>query len=390
MKVLIGVSGSIAAFKALELARLLRKHGAEVRFVLTKSALNFVTPLSCQTLSDNEVYCDQFVLTKGIKHLSIGEWADILVVAPATANIIGKAASGIGDDLLSTTLLSYQKPTVFVPAMDEGMWDNPVVKKNASFLKDHGVHFLEPSVGVLASGKVGRGRFPSVGVVFRKILSVYEQRRGLGGRKFLVTGGRTEEDIDQVRVLTNRASGLLGAELLQAILCRGGNARGIFGEVTCELPGDIDTTRVRTSAEMLDALREHFAWCDCLIMAAAIGDYRPQTTSSGKIHDERFELQLEKNKDLLKEVTSQKESRVVVGFSLEVEEHLARARQKMAAKNLDIIILNSPKAIGATRAAASILKLDSEEEHIEEQTKWQLANRILDECMMVFDGRTSR
>jgi phosphopantothenoylcysteine decarboxylase/phosphopantothenate--cysteine ligase len=382
MKVLLGVSGSIAAFKSLELARVLRRHGAEVRFILTESALSFVTPLSCQTLSDNDVYVDQFVLTRGIKHLTNSEWSDVLVIAPATANIIGKAACGIGDDLLSTTLLSFRKPVLFVPAMDQGMWDNPIVQQNAASLRGRGYHFLEPCVGLLASGKVGRGRFPSVGLIFRKILSVYEKRGDLGERKFLVTGGRTEEDIDPVRVVTNRSSGSMAAELIQAAFCRGGGVKGIFGETSCQLPEELDITRVRTSDEMLRQLREHFPWCDCLLMAAAVGDYKPQRKSSVKIHDEKCDLHLEKNIDLLKEITTRKGDKLVVGFSLEESEQLPRAREKMMAKNLDLVVFNSPAAIGAPRAEASILKPDSEAKSVGEQTKWQLANLILDECMM--------
>ncbi|MDH4210873.1 MAG: bifunctional phosphopantothenoylcysteine decarboxylase/phosphopantothenate--cysteine ligase CoaBC [candidate division WOR-3 bacterium] len=390
MRVLLGVAGSIAAFKSLELARLLRKHGAEVRFVLTKSALEFITPLSCQTLSDEEVYSDQFVLTTGIKHLSLCEWADIFVIAPATANILGKAACGIGDDLLSTSLLSCQKPILFVPAMDQGMWDNLIVKENVAFLKEHGFSVLEPGVGALASGKIGRGRFPSVNIILKKIMSVVEKRRDLEGRKFLVTGGRTEEDIDPVRVVTNRSTGLMAAELMQAIFCRGGTGKAIIGEVACQLPDGMDITRVRTSAEMLDALHEHFAWCDCLIMAAAVGDYKPQAQSNVKIHDETYDLNLRKNVDLLKEITKQKGNRTVVGFSLEESDQLARAQHKMNAKNMDLVVFNSPAAIGATRAAMSMLRANSEREDMGEQTKWQIANRILDECIMVMDSKTDR
>jgi len=390
MKVLLGVSGSIAAYKALELARLLRRQGAEVRFVLTRSALEFITPLSCQTLSGYEVYVDQFVLTTGIKHLSLCEWADIFVVAPATANIIGKAASGIGDDLLTTSLLSCQKPVLFVPAMDEGMWDNPIVRKNVALLKDHGFSFIDPIVGALASGKIGRGRFPSVEMIGKKIISIIEKRRYLGTKKFLVTGGRTEEDIDPVRVVTNRSTGLMAAELIQAIFCRGGNVKAIVGEVACQLPEGVDITRVRTSAEMLDALQKNFSWCDCLIMAAAVGDYRPLDQSSVKIHDDKFELSLRKNIDLLKEITKEKGTRVVVGFSLEASDQLARAQHKMDAKNMDIVVFNAPAAIGAKKATASILKRNSDKEDMGEQTKWQIANRILDECIVLMDPKVCK
>ncbi|UCD05881.1 MAG: bifunctional phosphopantothenoylcysteine decarboxylase/phosphopantothenate--cysteine ligase CoaBC [candidate division WOR-3 bacterium] len=390
MKVLLGVTGSIAAYKALELARLLKRQGAEVRFVLTRSALEFVTPLSCQTLSGYEVYVDQFVLTTGIKHLTLCEWADILVVAPATANILGKAASGIGDDLLSTSLLSCQKPVLFVPAMDEGMWDNPIVKKNVAILKNNGFRFVDPVVGALASGKIGRGRFPSVAVIGKKIVSIIDKHRDLGGKKFLVTGGRTEEDIDPVRVVTNRSTGLMAAELIQAIFCRGGTVKAIVGEAACQLPDGMDITRVRTSAEMLDALKNDFSWCDCLIMAAAVGDYRPLDQSSIKIHDEKFELSLKKNIDLLKEITKEKGTRIVVGFSLETSDQLARAQHKMNKKNMDIVVFNTPAAIGAERAAVSMMKRNSEKEDLGDQTKWQIANRILDECILLMDSKACK
>ena len=381
MRILLGITGSIAGYKALELVRLLRKQGAEVRVILTKAGMQFVTPLSCQTLSDNEVFIDQFVLTKGIKHLTLREWSDMLVVAPATANFIGKAACGIGDDLLTTTMISYRKPVLVVPAMDEGMWDSPVVTKNTLTLKAHGVHFLEPSVGLLASGKVGRGRFPAVDLIGKKIKTVLEEQSSLAGMKFIVTGGRTEEDLDPVRVITNRSTGSMGSELVQAIYCRGGAVKGIFGEVTCILPRDIEIHRVRTSGEMLNTLKKMFSWCDCLVMAAAIGDYRPRQKKAVKVHDTRYSADLEKNMDLLKEVATKKGGRKLVGFSLEDKDGLSRAKAKMQAKKLDLIVLNTSAAIGHDRIKASILRKKGKHVSLKEMTKWQLANRILDECV---------
>ncbi|MGD8979329.1 MAG: bifunctional phosphopantothenoylcysteine decarboxylase/phosphopantothenate--cysteine ligase CoaBC [candidate division WOR-3 bacterium] len=382
MKILLGITGSIAGYKALELIRLLRKQGGEVRVILTEAGRQFVTPLSCQTLSDNEVYKKQFVLTEGIKHLTLRDWSDMLVVAPATANFIGKAACGIGDDLLTTTMISYRKPVLVVPAMDEGMWDNPIVKKNTLTLKAHGVHFLEPSVGLLASGKVGRGRFPAVDMIRKKIMTILEQQHSLAGVKFLVTGGRTEEDLDPVRVVTNRSTGSMGSELLQAIYCRGGEVKGIFGEVTCTLPQDIDIHRVRTSGEMLETLTKMFNWCDYLIMAAAVGDYRPRNRHTAKVHDTKYRLDLEKTRDLLKAVAAKKGKRKLVGFSLEDKEGLARAKVKMKAKNLDMVVLNTSAAIGHERIKAGILRKKGKHISLKEMTKWQLANRILDECVV--------
>lgn len=387
MKVLLGVCGSIAAYKALELARLLIKQGAEVRFVLTRSALSFVTPLSCQTLSNHEVYCDQFVLTRGIKHLALGEWADILAVAPATANVIGKAASGIGDDLLSTLLLSFRGPVLLVPAMDQGMWENAIVARNVSLLRETGCHFMEPGFGALASGKIGRGRFPSIEMIARQIVALREKRGALGGRHFLVTGGRTEEDLDPVRVVTNRSSGMMAAELVRAVHCRGGMVRAIFGEVTCPLPEDVEIVRVRTSAEMRSALRLHFPWCDCLIMAAAVGDYRPKKKNRTKMHSRTQQLELEKNDDLVAEMARQKGGRVVVGFSLEDGSAPAPARAKMRRKKLDFIVSNTPAALGAAHLTARIVRPAGKPVTIKEQTKWEVANQIIDECVRSMDRR---
>jgi phosphopantothenoylcysteine decarboxylase/phosphopantothenate--cysteine ligase len=382
MNILLGITGSIAAYKSLELIRLLRKSGDDVRVLLTKSAFNFVTPLTCQTLSDNEIYCDQFALTRGIKHLTLNEWSDILVIAPATANIIGKAACGIGDDLLSTTIISYRKPMLMVPAMDQGMWDNPVVSKNVNALRSNGVHFMEPGFGMLASGKIGRGRFPNTGIVYKKIKSVLEKRTDLGGSKFLVTGGRTEENLDPVRVVTNRSSGLMGKELLQAIYCRGGAVKGIFGEVACSLPEEMEITRVRTSNEMLHALKDQFAWCDCLLMAASVGDYKPVRKGTNKKHGITHRVDLVKNMDLTKELAKHKAGRLLVGFSLEDKDVFARAREKMKTKSLDMIVLNSSAAIGRERIKAYILKTKGKPEALPEVTKWELANCILDECVI--------
>ncbi len=381
MKILLGITGSIAGYKSLELVRVMRKQGAEVRIVLTKSALNFVTPLSCQTLSANEVFADQFVLTKGIKHLTLNEWSDMLVVAPATANVIGKAACGIGDDLLTTTIISYRKPVLFVPAMDEGMWDSPVVIRNVESLKSDGFHFLEPSSGLLASGKVGRGRFPSVDLIKKKITAIFEKQKDLKGKKFLVSGGRTEEDLDPARVVTNRSSGLMGSEILQAVYCRNGGVKGVFGEVTCSLPQDMDITRVRTSREMLDALENAFGWCDTLIMAAAVGDYRPRQVQTAKVHGTKYKLDLVKNTDLLKTLAVHKGKKQLVGFSLEDKDSLVRAREKMKAKDLDLIVLNTSAAVGRDLIRASILRKKGKPVVLPEMTKWQLANRIIDECI---------
>lgn len=381
MKIVIGICGSIAAYKSLELIRILKKEGADVRVILTKSALHFVTPLSCQTLSSNEVFIDQFTLTKGIKHISLSQWADLLVVGPATANIIGKAACGIGDDLLSTTIMSFQKPVLFVPAMDTGMWQNKIVQENVMKLKKTGYHFLEPTHGFLASGNIGKGRFPHIVLIFKKIIAVLERQKSLAGSKFLISGGRTEEDLDTVRVITNRSSGRMAAELLYAVVCRDGQARGIFGETTYNLPEGFDVIRARTSKAMYDNLKKNMSWCDCLIMAAAVGDYGPVSKKSEKIHEVRLNISMKKNKDLLKELSTYRGRKLSVGFSLEDVAQLKRGKMKLVQKGLDFVVLNSINAIGREKINAKIMKKDGKIINVGRVSKWRLANKILDECV---------
>ena len=390
MNIVLGITGSIAAYKSLELIRLLKKQGAEVKVVLTESATHFVTPLSCQILSGNEVYSDQFILSKTIKHLSLSDWADVLVIAPATANIIGKAVNGIADDLLSTTFLSFGKPVLFVPAMDSGMWDNRILQENVKTLSRIGYHILEPSFGPLASGKIGRGRFPSVKIIYKRILALTQDYKDLRGMKFLVSGGRTEEDIDSMRVITNRSSGRMARELLYAIVCRGGIAKSVIGEVTVDFPEDMDILKTRTSSEMLKELKNHMAWCDCLIMAAAVGDYHPSKKSSEKLHDPALSLQLEKNQDLLKELTRKKPFPLIVGFSLENGDDRTRGQAKMISKNCDMIVLNNSSAIANEESKATILKKDGSIIKLGKVTKWQLANTILDVCIGEYDTGRKR
>ncbi len=387
MNVLLGVCGSIAAYKALELTRTLIKDGVRVKIILTKSGSNFVTPLSCQTLAEYEVYTDQFMLTKDIKHLALSTWADLLVIAPATANIIGKAASGIADDLLSTTILSLQKPILFVPAMDEGMWQNKIVQQNVEYLRKNKFHFLEPGIGLLASGKIGHGRFPSVAIIYKKILTIYQKEKSLMNKKFLITGGRTEEDLDLVRVITNRSSGMMAKEILEAIVCREGQAKGIFGETGIQLPEDIDILRVRTSDEMLQGLKQYIEWCDCLIMASAIGDYKPQAKSSTKIHSQKTKITFVKNRDLLKEISKGMQGRLAVGFSLEDRDGLKRAKEKLRTKKLDFVVLNSVKTIGSKNIEAQLLKKNGAIINFGRMNKWQMANKILDECVRVLSKK---
>ncbi len=378
MKVILGITGSIAAYKALELIRLLRREGNDVKVVLTESACHFITPLTCQTLSDNQVYLEQFCLTKGIKHISLNDWGDIFVVAPATANIIGKVAHGIADDLLSTALLSFQKPVLFVPAMDTGMWENKILQKNVMSLKKCGYYFLEPETGSLASGKIGKGRFPELMRIYRKILTTAKGYELLADKRILITGGRTEEDIDTVRVVTNRSTGMMALELYEAAKCREAEVRLIMGETNVTVPCEKDIIHVRTAEQMYQMVRQNIEWADVLIMAAAVGDYRPKECSNTKIHLKNFALEFQKNIDILKSISKYKKNRVFVGFSVEDKNARMRALSKIKEKGLDLLVSNPPQVIGKSTTSAVILKRDGSVIEPGIMTKWEMANFILD------------
>jgi phosphopantothenoylcysteine decarboxylase/phosphopantothenate--cysteine ligase len=327
-------------------------------------------------------------LTAGIKHIGLADWADIFVIAPATANMIGKSAAGIGDDLLSTTILSFRKPVLFVPAMDTGMWDNAIVRENVQRLKARGFLFLEPASGALASGKIGRGRFPHHTLIQKKILSVAAGYRSLAGVRFLISGGRTEEDIDTVRVVTNRSTGRMALELLYAVKSREGLAKAVIGEASVVLPEDFAVTRARTAADMYDALSKELTWCDCLIMAAAVGDYKPKTRSTKKIHTKKHTLALEKNMDVVRMLVKKKKKKIIVGFSLEDRINSARGNEKMKAKGLDMCVVNTSQAVGSLTADALILKKNGQALRLGKVTKSELAHAILDECLELMRAPT--
>jgi phosphopantothenoylcysteine decarboxylase/phosphopantothenate--cysteine ligase len=390
MNILFGITGSIAAYKALEVIRQRVRQGDKVKVILTRSAENFATAMSCQTLSGDEVYLDQFALTKGIKHLMLSRWADTFVIAPATANIIGKAACGIADDLLSTAIISFTKPLLFVPAMDSGMWENPIVQQNVKRLREIGYHVLEPVSGALASGKIGRGRFPDIELIDRTIDAVYVGRRSLQGKNLLIAGGRTEEDIDPVRVVTNRSSGTMTRELLYAAVARGASVRCIIGQTSVPFPDGMGVTRVRTAVEMLRALRHEVSWCDCLIMAAAVGDYKPSRKVPHKVHEPKYILRMDKNKDILKTLQPYKKGRYFIGFSLEDRDPTTRARKKLREKGLDLIVLNGSAAIGRDMIKVRLLGPKGTARSPGRISKRDCAHCILDAYLQASINRTKK
>lgn len=380
---IFGITGSIAAYKTLEVIRTVQKQGFEVRVVMTKNGTKLLAPLACQVLTRHKVLIESFDPDEtGMHHISLRDWADLLVVAPATANIIGKAAAGIADDLLSTLLLSFEKPILVVPAMDEEMWQNPIVQENVDKLRSKKFQFVLPVAGELASGRIGKGRFPSINRIYYKILSLTEKRASLNNKKVLLTAGRTIEHLDPFRIITNCSSGRMGTMLAYAAISREASLKPIFGEVTYPLPEDVEVIRVSSTQGMEEAVMKEFDQCEIIIMAAAVADYQPKNPSANKIKDQVQQLEIVKTRDILKLAASKKRSnQIFVGFSLETDDPINRGWAKLVDKNLDLIVVNDPASIGRDLSQATLLFKNKQIKELGEITKWELANRILDECL---------
>ncbi len=352
-KIIIGITGSIAAYKIPILIRSLIKEGAEVKVVATKNALEFVTKVTLETLSQNKVYCEVFDTNNdySTEHISIAEWGDLFLVAPASANIIGKFANGIADDALSTLLLAFDKKVVIAPAMNTKMFENFSVNKNIEFLKDHGIHFISPSSGSLACGTVGEGRMEEPEKI-KEIIFVYINKPcDLLDKRVLITAGPTQENIDPVRFISNHSSGLMGFELARECVERGAKVTLITGPVNLKMSlPDIQRINVVSSVEMRSACLEHFEKNDITIMAAAVADYMAEKVSPKKIkkNSDKFSVKLVKTPDILSELGKiKRKDQLLVGFALETDEGIEQAKLKLKNKNLDFIVLNSMKDPGA-------------------------------------------
>ncbi|MBN1142361.1 MAG: bifunctional phosphopantothenoylcysteine decarboxylase/phosphopantothenate--cysteine ligase CoaBC [Deltaproteobacteria bacterium] len=385
-QIVLGVCGGIAVYKAVELLRLLTKAGAEVSVVMTANARRFVSELTFQTLSNNPVYTGMFdsVREREIGHIALAERADLFVIAPATANLIGKVACGIADDLLSTTLMAAQAPLLLVPAMNVHMWENPILQGNLKKLSDLGCHVLEPEVGALACGAEGKGKFPDPQRIFEAVETLLHER-DLAGETVLVGAGPTLEKIDPVRYIGNFSSGRMGYALARAAHLRGARVILVSGPTALPPPGGVDLVAV-TSADqmrktMLDALEEATA----VIMAAAVADYRVAEPYSQKLKKEGaggLTLKLERTPDILQELSERKGERIVVGFAAESENLLENARRKLAAKNLDLVVANDVTLAGAGFGAdtniVTLLAADGSEESLPCLPKEAVAGHILD------------
>ncbi len=379
--ILIGITGGIAAYKICTLIRLYRKAGANVRVVLTPNALNFVTKLTLQTLSNNEVYVDNFEIDEyKPEHIALTE-ADIFVIAPASANTIGKIANGICDNLLLSTACAFSKPILIAPAMNENMWNNPFVQENMSKLKKYGYHIVDPETGFLACGTNGVGRMKEPEEIFDRTVEIFSENKKLKGKKILITAGGTREKIDPVRYITNASSGKMGLALADNAYRMGADVTLIS---TFKADKPYKNIVTETALEMEKAVKENLSGQDCVIMAAAVSDYRVENCAENKIKKQgnKLTLELVENPDILKSICKTP-NKIICGFCAESENLLENAKAKIQKKGCDFLIANdiSRKDIGFNTDENEVYIIDKSLniKHIEKDTKENIAQRILEE-----------
>lgn len=348
--IVLGVTGGIAAYKACELVRALVKEGASVEVVMTQNAMEFVTPLTLQTLSGNKVATRPFdpVWESEIGHISLADRADLVVIAPATASFVGKMATGIADSLLATLVLATLAPVIVCPAMNVNMYNNVAVQENIRKLKDRGVSIVEPSEGFLACGWEGRGRLPETEDIMSEIEFALTPK-DMASERVLVTAGATREHIDPVRFISNPSSGKMGYALAEEARMRGADVVLVSGKSPLPLPRGVTLVSIESADDMYTAVMKHLDWSTLVIKAAAVGDYAPESKSAGKIKKtgDELTLKLKRTRDILKEIGEKKKQQIVVGFAAETEDLVANAAVKLREKNADMIVANNVGAPGA-------------------------------------------
>ncbi len=384
-KILLGITGGIASYKSVELLRLLIKNNAVVNVVMTESATKFVTPMTFQTLSMNPVLTDTFDTAHGveIKHISLPQECDAFVIAPATANIIGKIAGGIGDDLLTSMVLACTKPILIVPSMNNFMWENKIVQGNIRKLKEHGFIIMEPSEGFLACGYEGKGRMPEPEEILDEIIRLVTPK-DLANKKILITAGPTREPIDPVRFISNPSSGKMGYAIAKEAVNRGAKVTLISGPSHLKPPNVNKFIPVETAEEMAERVFKEAGESDVVIMTAAVADYRPAKYSKNKIkkQDGKLNIELIPTTDILKKLGEYKGKKILVGFAAETENEVANAMKKLKEKNLDLIVLNKIGEEGSGFASdtnkVALIYRDGKRRDFEKMEKSRLAVIILD------------
>ncbi|HIQ74910.1 MAG TPA: bifunctional phosphopantothenoylcysteine decarboxylase/phosphopantothenate--cysteine ligase CoaBC [Candidatus Cottocaccamicrobium excrementipullorum] len=383
--VILGVSGGIAAYKIPNLASMLVKSGAQVHVIMTENAANFITAVTFETLTGNKCIIDTFDrnFTFEVEHVSLAKKADLLLVAPATANVIGKLAHGICDDMLTTTAMACQCPKIVAPAMNTRMYENPVLQDNLKLLEHYGMKIIQPAKGHLACGDTGAGKMPEPEELFDYICQAIEYPKDLEGKKILVTAGPTRESIDPVRFITNHSSGKMGYALAKAAARRGAEVTLVSGPVSLPAPRFLETVYVETAKEMFQAVSELALKQDAIIKAAAVADYRPAAVADHKIKKSGGELslELEPTDDILAWLGQhRREDQFLCGFSMETENLIENSRKKLEKKNIDMIAANSLKEPGAGFGVdTNVITLITRKglERLEKMTKEEAAHEIL-------------
>jgi phosphopantothenoylcysteine decarboxylase/phosphopantothenate--cysteine ligase len=394
MHITLGVTGGVAAYKAAELVRRLQQEGFTVEVVMTRSACEFVRPLTFAALSGKKVITELFKesggeanLESAIEHIAVAQRTDLLLVAPATADILAKFSRGISDDFLSTLYLATAAPVVVAPAMNVNMWNHPATQENIERLRSRGVLVVSPDEGYLACGMTGAGRLAGQDSIIAAVREVLRVRRDLEGQTVLLTAGPTQEAIDPVRFLSNRSSGRMGYAVAEAAAERGAKVILVSGPTSLETPAAVTRVEVRTGAEMLAAVERHFADSTIAIFAAAVADYRPAEPASSKIKrsGESLSIQLVPNTDILAAAARRKGSRIIVGFAAETEQVAENARKKLREKNADLIVANDVTAEGAgfdvDTNVVTLFSRDGRDLPLPKLSKREVAQRILDEVI---------
>jgi phosphopantothenoylcysteine decarboxylase/phosphopantothenate--cysteine ligase len=397
-EIILGVTGGIAAYKAVELLRELTKKGAKVHVVMTRNAQEFITPLTFQTLSGNPVQKDLFSLLEDSKigHVALADMAHLVAIVPATANIIGKVANGIADDFLSTMIMATRCPVLFAPSMNVNMWGSVAVKQNVEKLKKAGYQFIGPEEGDLACEVIGQGRLTAVEDILERIEELLTEK-DMGGKRVLITAGPTHEPIDPVRFITNRSSGRMGFALAKMARRRGADVTLISGPTYLPVPrGNVRFISVGTASEMREAVLEHYKECSVIIKAAAVSDYHPKFVSDQKLKklNAHAFLELERNPDIIGEIGSLKGDRVLVGFAAETKALRANARKKLKEKHLDLIVANdvSRSDAGFATETNKVVIIDSQGkvDPLPLMSKEEVANIILERVLEILRKKGGR
>ena len=381
--IVLGITGGIAAYKAADIASKLTQAGAKVEVIMTESATKFITPLTLRNITGRPVVTDMFELASeySVEHIALAEAADVVVIAPATANTIAKLAAGVADNMLGCVVLATEAPVIIPPAMNDNMYKNPVTQKNLSSLKARGFTIIEPEYGRLASGKIGRGRLPETGKIIEVIEQVLGAREDLAGKRIVVTAGGTQEPFDPVRHISSRSSGKMGYALAEAARDRGANVILVTAPTHIPEPAAVEVVHIRTAEEMKKAVTGAVKKADALIMAAAVADYRPKEVADAKIkkRDEGMKLELTRTPDILAEV---KGDFLRVGFAAESEDLIANAKKKLTEKRLDMIVANDITAadsgFNVDTNRVTIIDRKGKTEELPLMSKREVADRILD------------